>query len=65
MPITADFVAEERKAMGEPWVQQEYECLFTAPEGLVYPEFSKAYTDFWTLPSLGLGKGSDPFPDSL
>src|SRR5579883_1510143 len=51
--ITEEFVAEERKAMGDAWVQQEYECLFTALEGLVYPEFSKTYTDFWTPPSLG------------
>jgi hypothetical protein len=39
--------------MGDSWVQQEYECLFTALEGLVYPDFEKALTDFWTPPALG------------
>ena len=28
--------------MGQPWVDQEYECLFTAREGVVYPDFAKA-----------------------
>src|SRR5262249_31119813 len=40
--IAPEFIAEERRALGEAWVQQEYECLFTALEGLVYPDFPKA-----------------------
>ena len=51
--IEADFIAEERKSMGDGWVQQEYECLFTALEGLVYPDFEQCFTDFWTPPALG------------
>jgi len=37
--IAADFIAEETRALGQGWVDQEYGCLFTALEGLVYPEF--------------------------
>jgi hypothetical protein len=43
--IRADFIAEETRALGEAWVQQEYECLFTALEGLVYPDFEAAIVD--------------------
>jgi hypothetical protein len=40
--IAPDFIDEERRALGEPWVRQEYECEFTALEGLVYPDFEQA-----------------------
>jgi hypothetical protein len=43
--IGADFIAEERLALGDAWVQQEYECLFTALEGLVYPDFERALSN--------------------
>jgi hypothetical protein len=43
--ITAEFIADERRSMGEPWVRQEYECEFTAMEGLVYPDFPKCIVD--------------------
>ncbi len=29
--ITADFIAEETRAMGAAWVAQEYECSFNVP----------------------------------
>jgi hypothetical protein len=45
--ITPQFIAEEARAMGLAWVQQEYECLFTALEGLVYPDFEQALVDDW------------------
>jgi hypothetical protein len=45
--ITPDFIAEERRALGEPWVRQEYECEFTALEGLVYPDFALALCHSW------------------
>jgi hypothetical protein len=45
--ITPQFIAEETRAMGPSWVQQEYECLFTALEGLVYPDFEQALVDDW------------------
>lgn len=51
--ITTDFINEERKSLGDQWVNQEYECLFTALEGLVYGDFEKAYTTLWTPPELG------------
>jgi hypothetical protein len=40
--ITPDFIAEEVRALGESWVRQEYECEFTALEGLVYPDIESA-----------------------
>jgi hypothetical protein len=39
--IRPEFIAEERLALGDAWVRQEYECL-TALEGLVYPDFAQA-----------------------
>jgi hypothetical protein len=55
--ISADFIAEELRAMGQGWVDQEYNCLFTALEGLVYPDFAQCYTDFYTLPAAGKSVG--------
>jgi hypothetical protein len=49
--ITADFIAEEMRALGPAWVGQEYECLFTALEGVVYPDFELALTDDWPGPA--------------
>jgi hypothetical protein len=43
--ITPAFIAEERHALGDAWVQQEYECLFTSMQGLVYPDFARALTE--------------------
>jgi hypothetical protein len=37
--ISEAFIAEERLALGDGWVGQEYECCFGALEGLVYPDF--------------------------
>lgn len=48
--ISEGFIAEERRAMGELWVKQEYECSFTAMEGLVYPDFNQSVVDIWPLP---------------
>ena len=39
--ITREFIAEETRALGQAWVDQEYNCLFTALEGLVFPDFDK------------------------
>src|SRR5262245_11207355 len=43
--ISPAFIAEETRALGEAWVRQDYETLFTALEGLVYPDFELALTD--------------------
>jgi hypothetical protein len=43
--IKPAFIEEERRALGDAWVSQEYEALFTALEGLVYPDFQRALTD--------------------
>jgi hypothetical protein len=40
--ISEAFVENERRSLGDQWVEQEYECSFTALEGLVYPEFQDA-----------------------
>jgi Terminase large subunit, T4likevirus-type, N-terminal len=37
--ISPEFIDEERRALGDNWVRQEYECQFTSLTGLVYPEF--------------------------
>jgi hypothetical protein len=39
--ITAAFLAEERRALGDSWFRQEYQCSFEALEGLVYPDFDR------------------------
>ncbi len=38
--IAPEFIAEERRALGDAWVRQEYETSFEALEGLVYPDFA-------------------------
>jgi Terminase large subunit, T4likevirus-type, N-terminal len=37
--LTSEFIEEERLKFGDAWIEQEYECSFTAMEGLVYPNF--------------------------
>lgn len=39
--ISAGFLEEERRALGESWFRQEYGCSFEAFEGLVYPDFGR------------------------
>jgi hypothetical protein len=39
--ITPDFLARERRTLGDSWYRQEYECSFEAMEGLVYPDFGR------------------------
>ena len=40
--ISAEVLDTELASMGQAWIDQEYLCLFTAMQGLVYPDFSKA-----------------------
>jgi hypothetical protein len=40
--ITPEFVAQERLALGDDWVRQEYEGDFLALVGRVYPDFERA-----------------------
>jgi hypothetical protein len=42
--ISAEFIAEEERAMGRSWVAQEFECSFEALAGLVYADFAQAFT---------------------
>ena len=39
--IKPDFLAKERRAMGESYCRQEYFCSFEAVHGLVYPDFAR------------------------
>jgi hypothetical protein len=43
--ITPDFIDSEVRSMGKSWVYQEYNCLFTALEGVVYPDFETCLID--------------------
>jgi hypothetical protein len=43
--ITAAFLEQERRALGESWFRQEYLCSFEALEGLVFPHFARAVVD--------------------
>ncbi len=43
--LTPAHIEQERASLGDSWVNQEYECLFTALEGLVYPDFEAAIWD--------------------
>jgi hypothetical protein len=39
--IKPDYLARERRALGESWYRQEFGCSFEALEGLVYPDFGR------------------------
>jgi hypothetical protein len=39
--ISPEFLASERRSLGESWFRQEYCCSFEALEGLVYPDFAR------------------------
>jgi hypothetical protein len=39
--ISAEFLEQERRALGESWFRQEYCTSFEALEGLVYPDFAR------------------------
>jgi hypothetical protein len=43
--IDAAFIDNEVRSLGQSWVDQEYNCLFTALEGLVYPDFERCLFD--------------------
>jgi hypothetical protein len=39
--IRPEFLAQERRGLGESWFRQEYFCSFEALQGLVYPDFGR------------------------
>ncbi len=43
--ILPEFIAEETRALGQAWVDQEYNGVFTTMEGLVFPEFGQVVLD--------------------
>ena len=65
--ITPEFLAEERRELGDSYFRQEYECSFQALEGLVYPGFETCV--YSPLSPLGRGDGGEgnasPVPSPL
>src|SRR5215468_10166627 len=57
--ISPDFLASERRSLGESWFHQEYCCSFEALEGLVYPDFARAIVDL-RLQIADLKTGDNP-----
>jgi hypothetical protein len=49
--LDQETIDADLRSMGQLWVDQEYLCLFTVMEGLVYPEFAQTYIDFWQPPA--------------
>ncbi len=49
--IAPEAIEDERRAMGDIWVAQEYEGSFVAMEGVVYPDFDRAVVEGGTLPA--------------
>jgi hypothetical protein len=43
--IKPEFLAQERRGLGESYFRQEYCCSFEALEGLVYPDFARCVTE--------------------
>jgi hypothetical protein len=43
--IPAEFLAEERRSLGDIWYEQEYGCSFEQVEGLVYPDLEARVID--------------------
>lgn len=59
--ITPEFIAEETRALGPYWVDQEYNALFTVMEGLVFPEFGQTVVASSEVPpAMRLGSGKCP-----
>ena len=57
--IAPEAIADERRAMGDHWVAQEYEASFVSLVGLVYPDFGQAVLDQETVPEGRLVGGID------
>src|SRR5206468_951814 len=57
--LRPEAIAEERLALGDAWVAQEYEGNFIALQGAVYPDFAKAEVEVERLPEGRLVGGID------
>ena len=53
--ISEEDVNEDIRALGQAYVDQEYNCLFTALEGLVYPHFERCYVDTYVTSGNSMG----------
>jgi hypothetical protein len=58
--IPREFLAQERRCLGESWYRQEYCCSFEALEGLVYPDFNRCVVP-GPAPAAGLRVGGIDF----
>jgi Terminase RNaseH-like domain len=59
--ITPEFLAQERRALGESWFRQEYCCSFEALEGLVYHDFARCVVPQLPAPLSGQKVGGIDF----
>ncbi len=50
--ITPEFIASERRSLGDSWISQEYECSFNAMTGVVYPDFEHCLVPRQECPTL-------------
>jgi hypothetical protein len=55
--IAADFLARERRSLGESYYRQEYCCSFEALTGLVYPDFARCVVPAASCPVVGSASG--------
>jgi hypothetical protein len=55
--IDRDFLADEKRALGDVWYSQEYLCSFQQAEGIVYPEWPDCLVDPVPIESLGECRG--------
>jgi hypothetical protein len=55
--IRPEFLAEERREIGDSYFRQEYECSFQALEGLVYPDFARCVLPHPSIRSPLWGEG--------
>jgi hypothetical protein len=60
--ITPEFLAGERRALGESTFRQEYCCSFEALEGLVYPDFARCVVTCYVCAVWGCAQFLDEPP---
>jgi hypothetical protein len=58
--IDLDFLAKERRAMGDRWFLQEYACCFEALEGVVYPDLASCVIALTGAPGAAATGGFAP-----
>jgi hypothetical protein len=59
--ISAEFLEEEKRTLGQAWFDQEYGCSFAGHEGLVYPELASCGVEAAPAPLEGRAVGGIDF----